>query len=111
MINSKAKGKRGERYVAKYCRDNYNLPDARRGVQYCGLKGNADVVDCFPDTHIECKFTERLNINKAMIQAVRDAGTQISVVAHKCNGGELMWTVRGCDLKRFAISVAGVIPE
>ncbi len=47
--------------------------DCRRGQQYCGCSGAADVVG-LPGIHIECKRVERLNLHDAMDQAVRDAG-------------------------------------
>ena len=108
MTNSRAKGARGERYVAKHLRENYNLPDARRGQQYCGLAGNADVVGGFPNTHSEVKFVEKLNIDKAMAQAARDCGSAIALCWHKKNQGPLFVTVRASDLKQLAKAVIEV---
>jgi len=88
-------------------KENFNLR-ARRGQQYCGLAGNADVVDGFPNTHPEVKFVEKLNITKAMEQAVRDCGNSIPYVAHKKNRGELLITVRAKDLEMFSESVVSV---
>ena len=46
------KGKRGERELAGILRDyGYNC---RRGQQYCGTSGDADVIG-LPDVHIEVK--------------------------------------------------------
>lgn len=51
-MNSREKGKRGERELAgELRRHGY---DARRGQQYCGANGDADVVG-LPGLHIECK--------------------------------------------------------
>ena len=56
-MNSREKGKRGERELAgELRRHGY---DARRGQQYCGANGDADVVG-LPGLHIECKRVERL---------------------------------------------------
>lgn len=63
------KGKRGERELAGILRD-YGY-DCRRGQQYCGAAGDADVVGLL-GIHIECKRVERLNLQDAMSQAVRD---------------------------------------
>ena len=70
---SRDKGKRGERELAGILRD-YGY-DARRGQQYSGLLGDADVIG-LPGIHIECKRVERLNIYEAMFQAKRDAARE-----------------------------------
>ncbi len=67
--SQREKGKRGERELAGHLRD-YGY-DCRRGQQYCGRNGAADVVG-LPGIHIECKRVERLNLHDAMDQAVRD---------------------------------------
>ena len=69
--SQREKGKRGERELAGQLRE-YGY-DCRRGQQYCGRSGAADVVG-LPGIHIECKRVERLNLHDAMDQAVRDAG-------------------------------------
>ena len=109
-MNSRAKGARGERYFANWLRQTFGL-NARRGQQYCGLAGNADVVDGFPNTHAEVKFVEKLNIDKAMEQAVRDCGDSIPYVAHKKNRCDLLITIRAKDLKAFSESVMSVIDD
>lgn len=69
-MNSRNKGKRGELELAKKLREcGY---DCRRGQQYCGANGDADVVG-LPGLHIECKRVEKLNLYDAMAQAKRDA--------------------------------------
>lgn len=108
-MNSNQKGKRGERFFAKWLRDNFGL-NARRGQQYCGASGDADVVGGFPNTHAEVKFVEKLNINNAIDQAVNDASSgTIPYVAHKKNREELLITVRACDLSAFAKAVVDTI--
>ena len=67
--SQREKGKRGERELAKLLKDHgYSC---RRGQQYCGSNGDADVVG-LPGIHIECKRVERLNLEDAMRQAVDD---------------------------------------
>lgn len=88
-MNSREKGKRGELEVAKVLREyGYNT---RRGVQYCGANGDADVVG-LPGVHLEIKRTERLNLDKAMEQSCRDAkADEIPVVIHRKNRGN--WNI------------------
>ena len=69
-MNSKRKGAEGERELARKLRD-YGFK-TRRGQQYCGANGDADVVG-LPGIHIECKRVERLNLYDAMAQARNDA--------------------------------------
>lgn len=85
-INSREKGKRGELEVANLLK-TYGY-DCRRGQQYCGSNGDADVVG-LPGIHIEVKRTEKFNLYKAIEQAKRDAREkEIPVVFHRKNGGE-----------------------
>ena len=80
-MNSRAKGAGGERELAKKLRE-YGY-DCRRGVQYSGANGDADVVG-LPGIHIECKRVERLNLEDAMAQSRRDAREgEIPVVMHR----------------------------
>lgn len=67
-MNSRQKGSRGERELAKIFREHGY--EARRGQQYCGISGDADVVG-LPGIHVECKRVEKLNLLDAMEQAVR----------------------------------------
>ncbi len=69
MTNSREKGARGERELASLLREHGY--EARRGQQYSGANGDADVVG-LPGIHIECKRVERLNLYDAMAQAKHD---------------------------------------
>jgi len=91
-INSRNKGKRGELEWAHYCQEHYGLDQARRSQQYCAVAGDADV-QTFPGTHCECKRVERLNVQEAMDQAMRDCRGTIPYVAHRKNRGGWMVTV------------------
>lgn len=83
MVNSRNKGAAYERHVAGLFR-TYNY-GARRGQQFSGLNGDADVVGV-PYIHIECKAVERLNLYDAIAQAKRDARKgELPVVIHKKN--------------------------
>lgn len=82
-MNSRQKGARGERELSLTLRDlGY---EARRGVQYSGANGDADVVG-LPKIHIECKRVEHLNIDDALLQSIRDMRDgEIPVVMHRKN--------------------------
>lgn len=84
MTNSRQKGARGERELAAVLREHGY--DCRRGQQYCGANGDADVVG-LPGIHIECKRVESLNIYKAIEQAKSDAReNELPAVFHRKNG-------------------------
>ncbi len=80
-MNSREKGKRGEREWASYCR--FEGYDCRRGQQYSGIEGE-DVVG-LPGIHQEVKRVEKLNLEKALAQAIRESNGKIPIVAHRRN--------------------------
>jgi hypothetical protein len=83
-MNSRQKGKRGERQWRDELRASGY--EARRGQQFCGSPDSPDVIcDALAGLHFEVKCVERLNIEDAMAQARRDAGVKVPVVAHKRN--------------------------
>lgn len=90
-MNSRNKGKAGERELANKLRTfGY---DARRGQQYCGISGDADVRG-LPGIHIECKRVEKLNIDNAMEQSVNDAKYgEMPAVFHRKNNKEWLVTM------------------
>lgn len=91
--SQREKGKRGEREFAALCKQHGY--DARRGQQYSGVDGE-DVVG-LPGIHIECKRVEKLNLYDAMAQSIRDAKTNIPIVAHRRNNAEWLITMRADD--------------
>ena len=83
MTDSRRKGADGERELSRILR-GYGF-ESRRGQQYSGANGDADVVG-LPGVHIECKRVEALNLDKAMEQSVRDAVSgEIPLVMHRRN--------------------------
>lgn len=92
-INSREKGKRAERALAKKLRE-YGF-EARRSVQYCGANGDADIVGPgLLNIHVECKHVERLNIWDAIAQAKHDARIgEMPAVFHKKNNTEWLVTM------------------
>lgn len=94
-MNSRQKGARGERELAELLRA-YGY-EARRGQQYCGSNGDADVVG-LDGFHIECKRVEQLNIYKAMEQSERDAREgEIPIVCHRKDRKGWLVTIRFDD--------------
>ena len=90
--SQREKGKRGERELAMKLRE-YGY-DCRRGQQYCGANGDADVLG-LPGIHIECKRVERLNIQIAMEQSKRDAAEgELPAVFHRRDRSEWLVTMR-----------------
>ncbi len=82
-MNSREKGAAGERELAGILK-KYGY-DCRRGQQYCGINGDADVIG-IPGLHIECKRVEKLNIDDALEQSIRDAkDSELPVVMHRKN--------------------------
>lgn len=91
MVNSRDKGKRGELELARKLRE-YGY-GCRRGQQYCGANGDADVVG-LDGIHIECKRVERLDLYGAMAQAKVDARDgEMPVVMHRKNACEWLVTM------------------
>lgn len=90
-MNSRQKGARAERELAKVI-SSYGY-HCRRGQQYCGANGDADVVG-LPGIHIECKRVERLNLYDAIDQAKRDVlPCELPAVFHRKNNCEWLVTM------------------
>lgn len=83
MVNSKQKGKVGEREVVHFLKDRGIY--AERGQQFKGSPDSPDVICPYlQDYHIEVKRTEKLSVYKALGQAGDDAGEdQVPVVFHR----------------------------
>lgn len=94
-MNSRDKGKRGELEVAHLLK-KYGY-DARRGQQYAGSNGDPDVVG-LPDIHLEVKRVEKLNIDEALQQSIRDArDAEVPAVMHRKNRTEWKITMLFSD--------------
>jgi len=75
-LNSKKKGDRFERDVAKQLNKKFNT-NVRRTPMSGGMSIKGDIIDINPDSilfdyHWECKNQEKLNIWKALEQARND---------------------------------------
>lgn len=93
MTNSRRKGAVGEREIAKYLRD-HGFTEARRGQQFKGGADSPDVVG-LTGFHIEVKRVERLDLNAAMDQSIRDsAPDEKPIVVHRRNNDYWKVTMR-----------------
>ena len=91
-MNSRNKGAAGERELANILKQ-YGY-DTRRGQQYCGAAGDADVVG-LKGMHLEVKRVERLNLYDAMEQSVGDAKeSEVPCVMHRKNRKGWLVTMR-----------------
>lgn len=98
-MNSREKGKRGELELSHKLQD-YGYC-TRRGQQFCGIEGNADVVG-LPGIHIECKRVEKLNIYDAMSQSIRDSKDgEYPTVFHRKNHCDWLVTMRFDDFMQL----------
>jgi hypothetical protein len=102
MINSRAKGARGE---LEACSALARIGlDCRRSVQYNGKGAVSDVVcEDAPKLHIEVKLTERLNPYAFMDQAIRDMRRLPHVPTVVCRSNYKPWLLilQLDDLPRF----------
>src|SRR5882762_5080684 len=91
-MNSREKGKRGERQWRDELRAQGYA--ARRGQQFSGSPDSPDVVcDQLRWMHFEVKAVEKLNVQDAMDQARRDSAGKVPVVAHKRSFREWLVTM------------------
>lgn len=81
-INSRSKGKRGEREAVELLRQ-HGIP-ARRGVQYSGGPGTPDVTHALsPIVHFEVKLVSKLELEDWYDQAFNDGVYRVPVVLHR----------------------------
>jgi hypothetical protein len=93
LTNSRRKGAVGEREIAKYLRE-HGFTEARRGQQFKGGADSPDVVG-LTGFHIEVKRVERLDLNAAMEQSIRDsAPDETPIVVHRRNNDYWKVTMR-----------------
>ena len=95
-LNSKQKGARFERILAKIFRE-YGFFNARRTAQYCGNTGDASDVVGLPGIHAEAKHRENMRLYDWIEQARRDAIANgkglLPAVFHKKNNHEILVTM------------------
>lgn len=92
MVNSKQKGARFERTLAKMFREQGY--EARRTQQYCGATEDASDIVGLPYIHVEAKhYKNRAFDYEWMEQAKRDAKNNIPAVFHKTDNHEVLVTM------------------
>lgn len=105
-MNSRRKGKVGEREFASLLREHGF--DARRGVQFSGGADSPDVVsEALRFLHIEVKRTQALNLADACAQAEGDCGGKPWIVAHRRNHAPWLITMTAEVFFQF---LRGVLP-
>jgi Holliday junction resolvase len=106
-INSKQKGKRGERLWRDVLRE-WGLT-AKRGQQFAGSPDSPDVIcDELGDIHFEVKFTEKVNLYGAIDQAIKDAGGKMHIIAHKRNNWPWYVTLRADEFMPMLLKHKGI---
>jgi Holliday junction resolvase len=103
-MNSKDKGKRGERLFAEALR--LLGFQARRGQQYAGGNNSPDVVTNIAGIHFEVKHVEALNIWGALSQADKDSEGKIPVVAFKRNRTDWYLAIPLEDMIEFSEEIS-----
>jgi hypothetical protein len=108
-INSKVKGAVGERELAAELNRLLSV-STRRGQQFSGLEGE-DVVG-LPGIHIECKRVEKLNIETAINQSIKDAKPdQVPAVFHRKNRKPWLVTFLLEDINKFVSAINDLSAE
>ena len=104
MVNSRTKGCVGEREAAAEISRLFNV-EAHRGRQYCGNPDAPDIATAIEKVHFEVKRVEKLHLQKALEQAIADAGDKIPVVLHRANHQPWVAIVKLDDLPKLAVQL------
>jgi Holliday junction resolvase len=105
-MNSRDKGKRGERLWRDELRAQGYA--ARRGQQFCGSPDSPDVIcEQLRWIHFEVKAVEKLNIWDAMDQAHSECGQAVPIVAHKRNFRSWLVTMEAETFFKFLALACG----
>lgn len=105
-MNSRRKGKVGEREFASLLREHGFA--ARRGQQFSGGAESPDVVsEALAWLHVEVKRVQNLNLTDACVQAEGDCGGKPWIVAHRRNHAPWLITMRA---ETFFDLLRGVLP-
>ena len=101
MLNSKRKGSTAEREIVAIFSEA-GFPAHRNDQRYVGGRNNPDI-SCkgLEWAHIECKRTERLNLDAAMLQADRDCAGRVPLVASRKNRRPWLVTMHLTDFLKL----------
>src|SRR6516162_2589686 len=103
-MNSREKGKRGERQWRDELRANGYA--ARRGQQFSGSPDSPDVIcDELSWLHFEVKAVERLNIEDAMDQARRDAMSASRSECHEVGRAKVPLVAHRRNFRRWLVTM------
>ena len=98
MIDSRAKGARGEREVVRILRA-HGWPNAHRTSDGRTQSARGDIAGGPPGVHLECKLVSKLNVPKALDQLIADARPcDIPVLVHRPSRHEWSATLSLEDL-------------
>lgn len=102
MVNSRAKGARGERDAAKALSEVLGVP-CRRTQQYCGASDESDdIVSEGIDVSWEVKFCERVNLFDALAKCRADARPgSVPAVLHRKKNKPWLLVIELNDLQAF----------
>jgi len=101
MVNICQRGKRAERELANWLKDN-GCPSARRTQQYCGTEGTSDVVAVeLPHWHIEHKATKSSKITPSQLKK------WLEQVHTDCPDGQISVIINSPDAKERV----GILPQ
>jgi hypothetical protein len=110
MVNGNQKGKRGERDARDHVTEVLGLDKGQvyRSQQYCGKGGDSADIVGIPGVHMEVKRTEKLNLYKALDQAISDSKeNNIPIVLHRKNRREWVVIVRLTDIPKLTTTLSG----
>lgn len=98
MVNSRAKGARGERELANTLKELFGW-NARRTCQFSGNAGDSDVViEELPDVFVECKLVENLSIVPTMKKAIEQCKGKLPIICHRKKNTQFLVTLQLSDL-------------
>lgn len=102
MVNSRAKGARGEREARDAVRKHWKSPSCERSAQRCG-KETADLFGALPHCHLEVKRHRKIGALRFLDQADRDRrSSDIPIVLMREDQGEWVIMLRLEDSLKFA---------
>lgn len=107
---SRDKGQRGEREAAAELIRLFHC-EACRGRQYQGGDDSPDVQHSIHGVHFEVKRNEKLELWKAVNQAVEECGESVPVVLHRPNGKPWLAVVRLDDLPELVVKLFHQLAE
>lgn len=98
VIDSRAKGARGEREVCRILQRN-GWPNAERTSDGRSQEGRGDIAHGPQGVHIDSKLRERLNVTAAWDRVKQDAcGLDIPVLVHRPSRHEWLATLEFSEL-------------